>query len=273
MAMRKLLEAQALLQLSSAPAELPPSQPEDASGDSTEGDGSNGDGSNGGEGVEGAVSAGVVPDAAADAQTRLLTTEAELARCRHERDSLRGELRRLRASVPSPMVSAPHAAGLPAPPALTAGMPRALPAEAPSAGGSATGSSSFAAQIESLTSELRKSKIDAAQALAEKVALGRELAEQQRLQRKAKIQRIAEQEKVTALEVKLAKARENRHRAHQGGRWHPFGGGGETASAAVSEEEEHTRALLQAQSEQILHLVGEKEELQAKLSAAEAKLI
>jgi len=114
--------------------------------------------------------------------------------------------------------------------------------------------------------------VEAAQALAEKVALGRELAEQQRLQRKAKIQRIAEQEKVTALEVKLAKARETRHRAKESGFWAPWADKSKPAEAET-EEETHTRSLLQAQSEQILQLITDKEELQARLSAAEAKLV
>ncbi len=58
--------------------------------------------------------------------------------------------------------------------------------------------------------------MEAAQALAEKVALGHELAEQHRLQCKAK---VAELEKMTALEVKLAKARETRHGVRDAAPW------------------------------------------------------
>ena len=132
-------------------------------------------------------------------------------------------------------------------------------------------------QVEALTAELRRAKMEAAQALAEKVALGHELAEQQRLQRKAKVQRVAELEKMTALEVKLAKARETRHGVRDAAPWVRSATGGRVLGRGPgtidAEDEGQMRMMLQAQSEQILQLVNEKEELQAKLSAAEAKLI
>ena len=131
--------------------------------------------------------------------------------------------------------------------------------------------------MEALTAELRRAKMEAAQALAEKVALGHELAEQQRLQRKAKVQRVAELEKMTALEVKLAKARETRHATRDAAPWARSATGGRVLGRGPgtidAEDEGQMRMMLQAQSEQILQLVNEKEELQAKLSAAEAKLV
>ena len=45
--------------------------------------------------------------------------------------------------------------------------------------------------------------MSAAQALAEKAALGAELLEQQRLQRRAKMGRLRDQERVAKLEVQL----------------------------------------------------------------------
>ena len=85
--------------------------------------------------------------------------------------------------------------------------------------------------------------------MAERAALGAELLEQQKLQRKAKVKQLTDREKLTSMEVKLR-----------------------TRKSDESEEQARIREVLAAQSEQILQLVGEKEALEAKLSAAEAKL-
>lgn len=100
-----------------------------------------------------------------------------------------------------------------------------------------------------MSAELRASKAAAAQAMAERAALGAELLEQQKLQRKNKVKQLTDREKLTSMEVKLR-----------------------TRKSEESEEHARIREVLAAQSEQILQLIGEKEALEAKLSAAEAKL-
>ena len=118
------------------------------------------------------------------------------------------------------------------------------------AGGRAGGGSRrLEAQLERLSADLRATKAAAAMAMAERAALGAELLEQQKLQRKAKVKQLTDREKLTSMEVKLR-----------------------TRKSDESEEQARIREVLAAQSEQILQLVGEKEALEAKLSAAEAKL-
>jgi hypothetical protein len=56
----------------------------------------------------------------------------------------------------------------------------------------------MAAHVETLAAEVRQAKAAAAAALAEKAALGAELLEQARLQRRAKASRLKDQEKVRA---------------------------------------------------------------------------
>ena len=107
---------------------------------------------------------------------------------------------------------------------------------------------SVAEQMEALAGEARRAKAAAAVALAEKAAIGAELLEQQRLQRRAKMGRIREQEKLAKLEVKLM-----------------------TRQSDESEETARIREVLAAQNDQILQLIGEKEALQARLGEAEAK--
>ena len=216
-------------------------------------------------------------DADQDAEMVLLSAKAEFLRCRQQRDALQDEIKQLKSDAAAVRAKSARAEGSGA-----------------QGGGAAVGGSGVAvdrlctadplrstlhalAQVEALTAALRRAKVEAAQALAEKVALGHELAEQQRLQRKAKVQRVAELEKMTALEVKLAKARETRHATRDAAPWvrSATGGGvlGRGPGTIDAEDEGQMRMMLQAQSEQILQLVNEKEELQAKLSAAEAKLV
>lgn len=154
---------------------------------------------------------------------RTLAAEAEAARSRDEANQLRVQL---------------------------ASTQRRGREDGASAGGSSGGSSGrLAAQIEQLQAELRRAKAEGAQALADKAAMSVELAERQRLQRRAKMGRLREQEKLARLEVKLM-TRE--------------------AAPAESDEMARIREVYQAQSEQIRQLVDENEALRGQLRAAEA---
>jgi hypothetical protein len=215
-------------------------------------------------------------DAEQDAEMALLSAKADFVRCRQQRDALQDEIKQLKSDAAAFRAKSARAEGSGA-----QGVGAAV-------GGSGVAADRLSAdplrstlhalaQVEALTAALRRAKMEAAQALAEKVALAHELAEQQRLQRKAKVQRVAELEKMTALEVKLAKARETRHGVRDAAPWVRSATGGRVLGRGPgtidAEDEGQMRMMLQAQSEQILQLVNEKEELQAKLSAAEAKLI
>ena len=215
-------------------------------------------------------------DAEQDAEMALLSAKADFVRCRQQRDALQDEIKQLKSDAAAFRAKSARAEGSGA---------QGVDAAVGSSGVAADRLSAdplrstlhALAQVEALTAELRRAKMEAAQALAEKVALGHELVEQHRLQRKAKVQRVAELEKMTALEVKLAKARETRHGVRDAAPWVRSATGGRVLGRGPgtidAEDEGQMRMMLQAQSEQILQLVNEKEELQAKLSAAEAKLI
>mmetsp|Transcript_1624 Transcript_1624/g.4231 ORF Transcript_1624/g.4231 Transcript_1624/m.4231 type:complete len:892 (-) Transcript_1624:239-2914(-) len=114
------------------------------------------------------------------------------------------------------------------------------------AGNDGSSASSLEKQLERAQIELRKATLAKAQALADKAAVERELAQQHKLNRRARASQLALQEVATALEVKLAAQAAD-------------------APAELRSGDEMMRVVLQEQAGQIVELQRRIEELEAQL--------
>ena len=135
------------------------------------------------EAAKPAAAASEAAEEVGDPLDALLSTQAELATSRQECTVLKAEVARLSAAAVATAAAASRSTRMPQ-----------------GSGSQPIGQGSF------LERELQKARLATAVALGEKAVLARELTEQQRLQRKARMQNIRDREKASALEVKLALA-------------------------------------------------------------------
>jgi hypothetical protein len=113
--------------------------------------------------------------------------------------------------------------------------------------GQAAPASQLERQIDRLQAELRKATLAKAQAVADKAAVERELAQQHKMHRRARASQLALQEVATALEVKLAAQCTQ-------------------APAELRSGDEMTRLVLQEQAGQIVELLQRNAELEAEIA-------